>query len=525
MAHILLRNTAADAAYNAPLSLFELHQQIREELELSFPESYWVVAEVSQVTHDKRKGHCYLSLVDKGDDPRGQLQAQTRATIWSSRFQMLGRYFEEKTGQQLKAGLKILFQANVKFHELYGLSLDILNIDPNYTIGDLARQRQETLKRLEAEDLLTANKRLELPVLPQRLAIISSATAAGYQDFIHQLHRNAFGYAFSTTLFPATVQGNEAPASVKKALALVAKHAGRFDACILIRGGGSQTDLSCFDDYHIAAAIGRSPVPVLTGIGHERDESIADLVAHSRLKTPTAVANFLVERYQEAEAHAVNLLDGIQMLAAQALKVRGDKLERQGLQLNNLTNSLLSAEKEKLEQLSRGFVLKPKAYLDIQRSQVTIKEQKLRAETKDLLHELERRMSELAVCVEGKSQRYLHMKEHELNTLVHCLETEVKDNLKCAQLEHGRQREQLKYGTRQKLQTENHKLHLLDIGIQANDPEKLLLRGFTLTLVNNKIIKSIGQVKNGDVVETRLKDGTVHSIVANIDQNDNPKHN
>ncbi|QCR22781.1 exodeoxyribonuclease VII large subunit [Pontibacter sp. SGAir0037] len=520
MSQFLFRQPSTDTDFQSPLSLFELHQQIREELELSFPESYWVIAEISQVSPDKRKGHCYLSLVDKGDDPRGQLQAQARATIWSARFQMVSRHFEEKTGQQLKAGLKILFQAKVRFHELYGMSLDILNIDPNYTIGDLARQRQETLKRLEAEGLLTANKELELTPVPQRLAIISSATAAGYQDFIHQLQHNAYGYTYSTTLFPATVQGNDAPASVKKAFTQVAHHAGRFDACILIRGGGSQTDLSCFDDYTIAAAISHSPIPVLTGIGHERDESIADLVAHTRLKTPTAVANFLVERLREAEEQVENMADSIYMLSSQLVRVNSDRLERKSLQVSNLTQNLLSVGKEKLEQLSRALLVKPKTYLDSQRNQVTIWEQTLRADTKDLLYEREKHLSELAVCVEGKSQRFLHLKEHELNHLVHCVETEAKDKLKQAQLQHARISEKMKYSAKEKLQNENHKIRLLDISIKANDPEKLLLRGYTLTLINGKIIKSIGQVKEGDVMETRMQNGTVHSIVVNKDEDD-----
>lgn len=520
MAQFFLRQTSIDPGFQAPLSLFELHQQIREELEVSFPESYWVVAEISQITPDKRKGHCYLSLVDKGDDPRGQILAQTRATIWSARFQILSRYFEEKTGQQLKAGLKILFQTNVRFHELYGLSLDILNIDPNYTIGDLARQRQETLKRLEAEGLLTSNKELELPFVPQRLAVISSTTAAGYQDFIHQLHHNAFGYTYSTTLFQAVVQGNEAPASIRKAFALVARYSEHFDACILIRGGGSQTDLSCFDDYHVAAAIGHCPVPVLTGIGHERDESIADLVAHTRLKTPTAVANFLVEKYQEAETVAENLSDSIRMFSAQLLKVRSDKLDRNSLQLANFTNTILATGKDKLEYFSRSLLLKPKSYLDNQRNLVTIWEQALKADTKDLLHVRERDLSELAVCVEGKSQRYLHLKEHELNHLLHCIETEAKERLKAAQIKAAKQYEKLKYSSKNKIQHENHNIHLLEVSIKANDPEKLLLRGYTLTLINGKLIKSTGQAKNGDVMETRLQDGTIHSIVVNIDEND-----
>ena len=518
MAHLFIRQTV-QAELQTPLSLHQLHQQIREELEVAFPESYWVVAEVAQVTPDRRKGHCYLTLVDKGDDAR-QMLAQARATIWSSRFQMLGRYFAEKTGQPLKAGLKILFQASVRFHELYGLSLDIVNIDPNYTIGDLARQRQETLRRLEAEGLMEANKLLELPLVPQRLAIISSATAAGYQDFVHQLQHNSFGYAFHTTLFPATVQGNDAPASVKRAMALVAKHKKNFDAIVMIRGGGSQTDLSCFDDYAIAAAIGHSPLPVLTGIGHERDESIADLVAHTRLKTPTAVANFLIDCFRSTEEELENLYDSIRKFSAQQLKLTDDKLERLSLRFSNQTKTLLQASKDKLELLSRGLLLKPKSYLEAQKHLVSDLDKDINAQTKDLLHERQRHLQELSVCVEGKSQRYLHMKEHELNTLVHCIETEAKDGLKRKQLQFAKCSDKVAFGTQKKMQMETHRLKLLEMSIEANNPERLLLRGYTLTLVNGKITKSIKEINNGDVIETKMQDGTLHSLVVNIDEDD-----
>ncbi|WP_187264115.1 exodeoxyribonuclease VII large subunit [Pontibacter beigongshangensis] len=512
------QNNSPFEDFQSPLTLFELHQQIREELELAFPDSYWVVAEIAQVSAGK--GHCYLTLADKGDNPHGQMQAQARATIWSARYQMLGRYFQEKTGQPLKAGLKILFQAKVRFHELYGLSLDILNIDPNYTIGDLARQRQETLKRLDTEGLLSANRAQELSPVPQRLAVISSATAAGYQDFIHQLQHNAFGYRFATTLFPALVQGNEAPASVTRALQLVARHQHLFDACIIIRGGGSQTDLSCFDDYAIAAAIGRSPLPVLTGIGHERDESVADLVAHTRLKTPTAVANYLIERLRTAEEEAESMLDSIRMFSAQQLKLASEKLERQSLKLSHSTNDFLQEANARLEHVSKGLLIKQKNYLEAQKHRTNNQERDIRAATKEQLHRQEKYMSHLTVCVEGKSQRYLHLKEHELNTLVHCLETEAKAGLKQAEIGFSKKSEQLKYSTREKLQDQHHRLHLLELSIRANNPEKLLLRGYTLTLLNGKIIKSAGQLKSGDVVETRMKDGTVHSMIVNVDKDD-----
>lgn len=519
MAQLFSRQTSATQEFQTPLSLLELHQQIREELELAFPDSYWVVAEVSQVQADRRKGHCYLNLVDKGDDARGAAQAQARATIWSSRFQMLGRYFEEKTGQPLKAGLKILFQAQVRFHEQYGLSLDILNIDANYTIGDLARQRQETLKRLEAEGLLTANSELEMPLVPQRLAVISSATAAGYQDFIHQLAHNAYGYTFDTRLFPSVVQGNDAPASIARAMQLIARYSHLFDAIVIIRGGGSQTDLACFDDYKVAAAIGHSPLPVLTGIGHERDESIADLVAHTRQKTPTAVANYLLDRAQTFERRTEDLLDSIHTFAAQQLRLWTDGLERQSLRITNLTNAYLQERRTSLDQFSRGLLLKPKSYLQHQQDRLRQSERLLQASTKDVLHQRGKELSELTVCVENIGQRWLHQKGQDLRTLTHCIETEAKDQLKHRQLAFATCSGRLQYSARRKLSNDAHRLDLLDMRIQANDPEKLLLRGYTLTLLNGKIIKHMGLVKEGDVIETRLQDGRLHSIILNKDDN------
>ncbi len=521
MSQFYFRQTIVSEELQAPMSLFELHQQIRDELELAFPDSYWVVAEISQISPDKRSGHCYVTLVDKGADTR-QVVAQARATIWSARFKMLSQHFESKTGQPLKAGLKILFQANVRFHEQYGLSLDIQNIDPNYTIGDLARQRQETLKRLETEGLLTSNKELELTDVPQRLAVISSATAAGYQDFIHQLHHNSYGYTFHTSLFPAIVQGNEAPASVTKAMRLIAKYKDRFDAIVMIRGGGSQTDLSCFDDYSIAAAIGKAPLPVLTGIGHERDESIADLVAHTRLKTPTAVANYLIDRFRSAEERAEDLYASIRMFTAQQLNLTDDKLDHLRLRLSNLTKGFLATGREQLETLSRGILVKPKAYLDSQKYNISCLERDMQATTKDHMHEQEKQLSELAVCVEGKAQRYLHMKEHELNHLTHCVETEVRESIKQTEIRFAKQSDKLTFATSRKMQTEQHRLSLIEASIQANNPERLLLRGYTLTLVNGKIIKSIKQVQDGDVVETRMQDGTIHSLVVNKDTHDTP---
>jgi len=316
------------------------------------------------------------------------------------------------------------------------------------------------------------------------------------------------------------VQGNEAPPSVNKAMAIIATYSERFDAIVMIRGGGSQTDLSCFDDYTIAAAIGNSPLPVLTGIGHERDESIADLVAHTRLKTPTAVATFLIDRFRSAEEYTEGLYDSIRLFTAQQLRLTEDRLERLQLSISNTTKDFLQEGRELLENLSRGLLVKPKNYLNLQQHTVSDLERDIRSNTKDLLHTRERHLSELSVCVEGRAQRYLHMKEHELNTLSHCVETEVKESIKQKQISFTKQSDKLEFATARKLQTEQHRLKLIEASIKANDPERLLLRGYTLTLVNGKIIKSINQVHPDDVVETRMKDGIIHSIVVNKDSND-----
>ncbi|HSI90781.1 MAG TPA: exodeoxyribonuclease VII large subunit, partial [Adhaeribacter sp.] len=304
-----------------PLTLFQLQNKIRETLEEAFPASYWVVAEISEVrVHGS--GHCYLTLTEKDSRNQNNLIAQAKGTIWRNNYREISSYFESQTGHKLKGGLKILFNASLRFHELYGFSLDILDIDPNYTIGDLARQKQETLKKLEANGLLEKNKNRFLTEVPPRIAVISSAPAAGYGDFMDQLNKNPYGYHFETTLFEASVQGNEAAASVRQALRLVERQQERFDAVVLIRGGGAQTDLLCFDDYELCAAIGNFPLPVLTGIGHERDETIADLVAHSRLKTPTAVAAFLIDQFLTFEAHFDTVFEDLQTLATAIVKQR-----------------------------------------------------------------------------------------------------------------------------------------------------------------------------------------------------------
>lgn len=280
-----------------PLSLYELNALVRQSVRLSMPDAYWVQAELSDV-RTNYSGHCYLEFVQK--DPKSNaLLAKARGIVWSNVFRELKPYFERETGQAFVAGLKVLVRVTVDFHELYGYSLTVSDIDPTYTLGDMAKRRREILQRLEEEGVLTLNKELELPELTQRIAVISSPTAAGYGDFCDQLERNAFGFVFYTKLFPAVMQGEQVEDSIIRALNRINAGHGRWDVVVIIRGGGATSDLSGFDTYELATNCAQFPIPIITGIGHERDDTVIDKVAHTRVKTPTAAAEFLINHLRE----------------------------------------------------------------------------------------------------------------------------------------------------------------------------------------------------------------------------------
>ena len=290
------------------LTLWELNNRIRESLSMDFPDVYWVRAEMSDVRVNASSGHCYLEFVEKNQQT-GQMVARVRGTIWARTFRMLKPYFEEETGQVFGSGLKVMVKVSVEFHELYGLSLTVLDIDPSYTLGDMARRRMEIIRQLKEEGVFTLNKELPFPVLPRRIAVITSPTAAGYEDFMRQLEENERGFPFYTKLFPALMQGERTESSVIAALERIYRHQSLFDVVVMIRGGGATSDLNSFDSYLLAANCAQFPLPIITGIGHERDDTVVDMVAHTRMKTPTAVAEFLIA-CMEKEADELENLEG-----------------------------------------------------------------------------------------------------------------------------------------------------------------------------------------------------------------------
>ena len=304
-------------------SLSELGKCIKMTLKTAFAEPVWVRAEISEM-HENVSGHCYLDLIEKADDT-DVLVAKQKATIWAFTYRMLKPYFESETGATLRAGMKVLLLCEVEFHEVYGVSLNVRDIDPAFTVGEMAVRRAEIIRRLTDDGIVDMNKQQPLALVPQRVAVISSATAAGYGDFCDQLRNNVFGYTFYTKLFPATMQGAQTEQSVVAALDKICDFIDNFDVVVIIRGGGATSDLVAFDNYNLALHCAQFPLPIISGIGHQRDESVVDLVAHTRVKTPTAAAEFLVARINDFEK---NIDEMAQNVAFSAREVVHDELLR-----------------------------------------------------------------------------------------------------------------------------------------------------------------------------------------------------
>ncbi len=340
------------------LSLYELNNLVRSVLEQTMSEEYWIEAELSEARLASN-GHFYVEFVQKDTSGRGFV-AKARGTMWARTYSMLAPLFEKATGERLRAGMTVRVQVTVEFHELYGYSLNIINIDPSFTMGDLARRRHEILAQLEADGILHDNQQLPLPTLMKRIAVISSAGAAGYGDFCNQLQHNDYGLYFHLQLFPAVMQGTNVEASVLAALAAIVDESEQWDCVVIIRGGGATSDLSDFDSYRLASAVAQMPLPVIVGIGHERDETVLDFVANTRVKTPTAAAAFLIE-------HGASLLADLEDLQQRITRQAAHRLETARAQLSRLTALLPTSfalvserQQRRLQQLALRLATAPR---------------------------------------------------------------------------------------------------------------------------------------------------------------------
>ncbi len=347
------------------LSLFELNKRIKGVIDQAFAATYWVRAEMSDVRTNV-SGHCYLEFVEK-NAVNGQIIAKARASVWAKTFRMLKPYFEMETGQSFASGIKVLVKVSVEFHELYGFSLNVLDIDPAYTVGDMLRKRMEIIRRLQQEGVFTLNKELPFPDLPVRIAIITSPTAAGYEDFMRQLTENKAGYAFYTQLFPAVMQGDKTESSIIAALDRVNEHIDCFDVVVIIRGGGATSDLNSFDSYLLAANCAQFPLPLITGIGHERDDTVLDMVAHTRMKTPTAVAEYLIGCMDRAAEEVYRLQVSIVSFTKDTILAEKNRLQLLGTRFPSSVINRIERNRSQLHMLGNRLPVIASGLLERQR--------------------------------------------------------------------------------------------------------------------------------------------------------------
>ena len=437
------------------LTLYELNSLVREVIECEMPNEYWVEAELSECRESR--GHCYMELIQK-DEQNATPIAKASAKCWASKWMIVRPYFERTTGQHLHAGMKVLLKVYPQFHEAYGFSWIVTDIDPTYTLGDMARKRQEIIRQLKEEGVFDLQKELHLPLFCQRIAVISSQTAAGYGDFCNQLSDNPYGFKFQTRLFPAIMQGEGVEQSIIAALERIfseysdfSDHSENtvppFDCVVIIRGGGATSDMSGFDTLALAENVANFPLPIITGIGHDRDESILDMVSHTRVKTPTAAATLLIDHLKIVHDAINNAQESITLFTRQKLST---------------LNSQLSTLQEML----------PKLFTIVKTRQ--------------------------EACIESLYMRILScVRETVISSLgkINAFET------------------RLPILTDRRLMTEKHRLQLMEEKAKNLDPTLLLQRGYSITTKNGKVVRYVEELQIGDDLETHLANGTVHSIV------------
>lgn len=358
------------------LTLFELNRLVREVLECEMPNEYWVEAELSECRESR--GHCYMELIQKEEHSATPI-AKASAKCWASKWMLIRPYFERITGQQLHAGMKVLLKVYPQFHEAFGFSWIITDIDPTYTLGDMARKRQEIIRQLKEEGVFDLQKELELPLFCQHIAIISSKSAAGYGDFCNQLDNNPYGFQFKTRLFPAIMQGEEVEQSIIQALNQINDLQDDFDCIVIIRGGGATSDMSGFDTLLLAENVANFPLPIITGIGHERDETILDMVSHTSVKTPTAVAALLIENLKsvldainDAQVHLTSCVQ-------QKLSTLSNQLTTIQETIPRLFSIVKTRQEARLEAIEAKFPMLIERRLTAEKHKIQLIEEKTKA--------------------------------------------------------------------------------------------------------------------------------------------------
>lgn len=477
-------------------SLSQYLLEIRELIQEVF-DYQWIVAEIAKVGPD-RTGHYWFELVEKKEN---EVIAQCKAVIWKSNTETIQNFFL-KTGIQLQPGIKILFLGKANFHEKHGFNLNILQIDPSYTLGEMALKKKEVLERLTREGLIDKNKLLEIPIVIQRIAIVSSETAAGYEDFLKILKGNIYGFRFQTILFDAFVQGEEAAISMIRALHRCAQEYKNFDAIVLIRGGGSVVDLHCFNDYELAKKIALMPLPVLTGIGHTRDETVADYVASRSFKTPSELAKFILDRAFDYYSKIENIRRTIINRVDAILKIESARLVKDKDRLISIAQNTLERSINKVSLIMKTLHTGVLKTVNSERENFFSLKQDLHRKTNMKIRGAENYLNNINNRLKIKGADYFTKTKFQIGAIIERLTSKIDNLLEFKKIH---------------LERLNEKVYLLS-------PENVLKRGYSITYFNGKVVKSSEEVKTGQNIQIKLYKGKITGKVINKEEeNDRAK--
>ncbi len=451
---------------NSPVSLVELNGQIRKAIKSSFG-AIWLITEISEMTVNY-SGHCYLEFIQKENESE-KIIARARGTIWNQNFRIIKQYFETSAGRPFSKGIKVMVKVTVEFHEVYGLSLNVTDIEPTYTLGEIALRKQRIIEKLKAEGIIDKNKTVELPIIPNKIAVISSITAAGFEDFTDQLINNTSGYRFYLKLFPAVMQGNETENSIINQLKRIYTYHNLFDVVVIIRGGGSQADLDCFNNYNLASAVAHFPLPVLTGIGHEQDDSVVDIVAHTRLKTPTAVAEYLIDRLNNAENDLNEVEEKIISNSQEIISLKKTLIKEMVYKLNNNLQKQISAENKSISFITSVYY----------------------SLLKNNFYRIRLSLGKAGILLSQKTRGVIARKRNELYFFNKQLVSDSKYSLDKA----------------------GSTLILNEQKLELSDPANILKKGFSLTFFQGELVTDSEQLSAGDEIETIFTKGKSKSII------------
>ena len=453
----------------AIFSLLEVTNSIKKTLEERYKSAFWIKAEMNKLNHYSQSGHCFPELIEKRD---GKIIAQIKSTIWRDDYQNINRNFLRILKEPLKDGIKILFLAKITFDPAFGLSLQIIDIDPQYTLGDLENEKRETIKKLQLEGIYDKNKKLALSLLPQRIAIISVATSKGFGDFIDVIDKNSWNYKFFYLLFPSILQGDKAVTGIMAQLEKIKKVIHHFDAVAIIRGGGGDVGLSCYNNYELAKAITIFPLPVITGIGHVTNETVCEMIAHTNAITPTKLAEFLLQKFHNFSVPIQKATEKIADKSRRLLSEENTKLESELKLFRSITVNILNTNGNRIKNASYAIQQQSQFIIKNNHEKLNVVQAKTRIATKFNMNQLKVTVIQLQEKLE--LQPILYLKNSELT------------------------------------------LENIEKNIQIMDPINVLKRGFSITYSNGKAVKDVSQLEEGAAINTVLFNGTIESTITKI---------